>query len=455
LKRPDLIHQPIAEILTRLGLGPNFDLHQARELRQVIELPMASRDGAGSVVLELSVQATQVPEEPTLLMLRDITQRLLIEQHLGHAQRLEAVGQLAGGIAHDFNNLLTAIGGGAEMIMMDGDPASRELAQQILQAQRRGGNLTHQLLAFARRDIHQPKAIDLAATVADMAGIVERLLGKQHQLHLARTEPVWIEADEAQIEQLVLNLVTNACDAMPRGGRVSVTVRPVAGAEAGRLGSRLPDARQAHLEVTDTGTGIPPELHTRIFEPFFTTKPRGKGTGLGLAAVQGSVAQNHGCLSLSSKVGEGTSFHIFFPIAAGSGDSRDPLAAEATPAVPGVGRILVVDDEEFVLKTAAQLLRHSGYEVFSATHGEEALAVLARSGPFSLVLTDLAMPGMNGRELGERIRALYPSLPLLYMSGYFNDPKLSPPPAAAEAGYLAKPFTSKQLLAAVRTMLPS
>jgi two-component system cell cycle sensor histidine kinase/response regulator CckA len=400
------------------------------------------------------VQATQVPEEPTLLMLRDVTQRLLIEQHLGHAQRLEAVGQLAGGIAHDFNNLLTAIGGCAEMIMLDGDKSSKELAQQILQAQRRGGNLTQQLLAFARRDIHQPKAIDLAATVADMAGIVERLLGKQHQLLMARTEPVWIEADEAQVEQLVLNLVTNACDAMPRGGRVSVTVRRVAAGEALRLGSRLLDARQAHLEVTDTGTGIPPELQSRIFEPFFTTKPRGKGTGLGLAAVQGTVAQNHGCLALSSKVGEGTSFHIFFPAVAGASDSASFLAAESAPAPRGTGRILVVDDEEYVLATAVQLLRLSGYEVLSASHGEEALAVLARSGPLSLVLTDLAMPGMNGRELGERIRALHPNLPVLYMSGYFNDPKLSPAPAAAEAGYLAKPFTNKQLLAAVRTMLP-
>ncbi len=447
--RASLVGRPVMEVLRRYGMSAAFDVKRARDHQQTLELTVNGADGVPAT-FELAFRPVQVPDAPTLVLLRDMTHRKLIEQHLGHAQRLEAVGQLAGGIAHDFNNLLTAIGGSAELITMQGDSEARESAEVILAAQRRGSNLTRQLLAFARRDVHQPGAIDLAGTVAGMSQIVERLLGRQHRLVPGRADPVWVEADPAQIEQVVLNLVTNACDAMPDGGNVGISVRWTSASEARKLGSRLGDPEQALLEVTDTGTGIAPELRARIFEPFFTTKERGKGTGLGLAAVQGIVAQNQGSLALETEVGVGSKFRIFFAKAQRPSASPKPPAESAAP-VPARGRLLFVDDEVSVLKTAARLLRSEGYDVKTASDGAEALELLARTPNVDLVVTDLAMPGMDGRELGERIHALYPGQRVLYMSGYFNDPGLSRPGSSASAGFLAKPFSREQLLTAVKS----
>ena len=337
LDRSELLGTTFADIATRFGVNPPIDIAKAKELQQTIELTVGGRDGV-PVTLEIAVRAIRVPEAPTLVLLRDMTHRKLIEQHLGHAQRLEAVGQLAGGIAHDFNNLLTAIGGSAEMIILSGDDDSKDSAEVILSAQRRGTNLTRQLLAFARRDMHQSGAIDLARTVSSMSKMVERLMSKQHRLLIAQAKPTPVEADPAQVEQVVLNLVTNACDAMANGGDVSIAVRQLSGHEARRLGSRLGDDRQAVLEVADTGSGIDPELRVRIFEPFFTTKERGKGTGLGLAAVQGIVAQNKGSLSLESEVGAGSTFRIFFALAAPEPTVAASQGKENPNAATGLGR---------------------------------------------------------------------------------------------------------------------
>jgi len=449
LARAELAGRPIMAFRERIGLGTGFDLARARERQEMVELSVDQ--GQGKLTLELTVRAVQMPESPTLLMLRDTTHRKLIELHLGHAQRLEAVGQLAGGIAHDFNNLQTAIGGGAQMILLDGDSESKKSAQMILAAQARGSNLTRQLLAFARRDVHQPGAIDLAGTVTGLSQLADRLLGKQHELVLDCGAPVWINADAAQIEQVVLNLVTNACDAMPRGGKVRLSVRSLDGAGARAVGSHLPAEAQALLEVADTGTGIPEELRVRIFEPFFTTKARGKGTGLGLAAVQGIVAQNQGQVVLESTLEVGSTFRLFFPASVAADNVENGSSAPLPPAgSPSSGRILVVDDESAVRETTAKLLRHAGFEVLAAGTGDEALAALTEAGPVELVLTDLAMPGMDGRELAERIRAQYPATRLLYMSGYFNDPGVSPWNASIAAAFLAKPFSREQLLEAVR-----
>jgi PAS domain S-box-containing protein len=449
--RETLLGQSFHELVARLSGSSPVDVIQTKDFQQTFELVSESAQ-AGPITLELIMRSISMPEAPTLVLVRDVTHRKLIEQHLGHAQRLEAVGQLAGGIAHDFNNLLTAIGGSAEIISQFGDDESKESASVILAAQKRGSNLTRQLLAFARRDAHKPGAIDLSRTVVGMSQIVQRLLGRQHRLIMGDGEPVWVEADGSQIEQVVLNLVTNACDAMEGGGDVRISVRALPVNEARSLGSRLGNPHQALLEVADTGTGIPEHLKARIFEPFFTTKERGKGTGLGLAAVQGIVAQNQGCLALDSSLGQGSKFRIFFGTALQpseapeEGTDRPALGASTSQR----SHLLVVDDEEEVRLTASRLLRREGYSVLSAANGVDALKILEATPQVNVVLTDLAMPQMDGRELGAQVSRRFPSVRILYMSGYFNDPGLSPLSSTSTAVFLAKPFSREQLLEAIR-----
>jgi PAS domain S-box-containing protein len=453
--REAILGKGLAEVFSRASASSDIDLDGTSDGQRLLELSVScGADGVRS--LEVSVQRTAGAGEPSLLVLRDVTQRKLIEKRIGHAQRLEAVGQLAGGIAHDFNNLLTAIGASAELLMTQPDTETQSLAQIVLDAQRRGSGLTRQLLAFARRDVHQPAVIDLASTVTHMADLADRVLGKQHKLEIVPSEPLFINADAAQVEQVILNLVTNARDAMPLGGTIRFILKMLTSTEAQAMGSRLVSERQALLEVVDTGVGIPPEMHSRIFEPFFTTKARGKGTGLGLAAVQGIVFQNHGSISLESAVGQGTTFRIFFPSQKEEPNTRmrstHPFRS-VERLRNGCGlRLLLVDDEELVRTATSSILRSEGYDVRIAASGDCALALLKSEGPVDIVLTDLAMPGMNGLELGEQIRSAHPNLPVVYMSGYFEDNSAgrSGMVASAKSGhFLAKPFSKEQLLHAL------
>ncbi len=441
----------LSAVLSRAGVASEFDLARVTQDQRLLELAV-SRDPGSSTSIEVSVQRSDAPRTPSLLVLRDITQRKLIEQRIGHAQRLEAVGQLAGGIAHDFNNLLTAIGGSAELLMTQPDPETQCFAKVILDAQRRGSSLTRQLLAFARRDVHRPTLIDLSATVAGMAKLADRVLGEQHKLQIEKSESLSVNADAAQIEQVFLNLVTNARDSMAGGGTIRFTVRALTASEALALGSRLDCPLQALLEVADAGTGIPRELHAKIFEPFFTTKARGKGTGLGLAAVQGIVVQNQGSISLDSVVGRGTTFRIFFPAQQVAPEAAAPAPASprSKPGAVGSGvRVLLVDDEDLVRSATAHMLKREGCEVLVASGGAQALALLDSSGPVSVVLTDLAMPGMNGHELSDRIHLAHPRLPVVYMSGYFEEPgssNLGLVASAKTTNFLPKPFSTAQLV---------
>ncbi len=454
--REQMVGAALKAVLSRAGVGDEFDFTDAEQSQRLLELTV-SRGVGDMASIEISVQGAHAVGTPSLLVLRDITQRKLIEQRIGHAQRLEAVGQLAGGIAHDFNNLLTAIGGSAEMLMAQPDPETRSFAEVILDAQRRGSSLTRQLLAFARRDVHQPTVIDLSATVGGMAKLTDRVLGEQHRLQIVQSGPLSINADAAQIEQVFLNLVTNARDAMAESGTIRCAIRELSGEGARALGSRLESDRQALLEVSDTGTGIQRELHAKIFEPFFTTKARGKGTGLGLAAVQGIVVQNQGSIALESVVGGGSTFRIFFPALQsaprGGAPAPDAGAPKPEPQTGSGLKVLLVDDEDIVRHAAARMLRYEGYEVLVASNGEQALEILASNGPVNAVLTDLAMPGMNGRELGERIHLAHPQLPVVYMSGYFEEPGLPHSALVASAKsavFLPKPFSTEQLLRTIR-----
>ena len=454
-----LARRPLREVLAEAGCDPDFNLNEALQLKGLSELKIHRPDGT-EAVLELSSQAADDEEGDRLLILRDISQRKLIEQRLDHAQRMEAVGQLAGGIAHDFNNLLTAIGGSAEMIASSSDPEARTFAQLITDAQKRGRTLTQSLLAFARKDRHEPAVIELVDTMWGMEKFVQRVLGEQCRLRFVATEQVHVLVDVAQLEQVVLNLASNARDAMPGGGEVTFRIQPLTAEQARQLGSKLELEEQALLEIADTGQGIPLAMQQRIFEPFFTTKPRGKGTGLGLAAVQGIVVQNHGALALESAPDAGTRFRIFFPAEAAPAQATAAKASNADiPEQPrrlgSKGSILLVDDEALIRQSLSRMLQYEGYTVEIAADADEALRLLMEGKNFLLMITDLAMPGMSGRDLAERVRGIHPHLPIVFMSGYFNE-QVPAGAAAPRAGhFLPKPFSRGQLLHALHLALDS
>jgi PAS domain S-box-containing protein len=429
----------------------------ARSTRRPVEgraeAPAVVEIGSGPATRTLEVTARVVEERagegPSwLLVLRDTTERRALEEQLLHAQRLETVGMLAGGVAHDFNNLLTAIGGNAEMLCEDERPEVRELASEIADAQRRGSALTRQLLAFARRDARKPEPMDLAAALRDMERLLARILGERNPLLLACDGEAPVVADRAQIEQVVVNLVTNARDASPAGVAVSVRVRAV-GREEGRALGASRGGNAAVLEVSDRGTGMSMETRARIFEPFFTTKVRGQGTGLGLSTVHGIVAQSGGQLAVETAPGRGSTFRVFLPLSAGSPWAEAPAL---TPLpTPGTGeRVLVVEDDPGVRGLVQRVLRGAGYAVTVADSGREALRLATEAAAPHLLVTDMAMPGgMDGPEVARRLLERFPAMAVVLMTGYFEaDEAQAPVP-----GVLRKPFTPEELLRRARQAL--
>ncbi len=410
----------------------------------VRNLPIGFRTAGGQHRRGLfSARPIAIDGEPCLLVLiRDVTEQKLLEEQLAHAQKLEAVGRLAGGVAHDFNNLITVITGYTDLLRssLDGEDPRRADATEILRASSRAAGLTQQLLAFARRQLVQPRVLDLNRLVADVTSLLERLLGEQVgiQLELA-PEPAIVEVDPGQFEQLLMNLAVNARDAMPQGGRLVIRTRQT--------------ADEVVLEVEDDGHGMAADVRTQIFEPFYTTKPPGKGTGLGLATVYGIVQQSGGRIAVASEVGEGARFTITLP------RSR-AVPVPAVPAEPhaalvrGSERILVVEDDAQVRRLAERALAAAGYQVVSASTGEEALALVRSAAePFQLLITDLVMPGLNGQEVAARFRALVPGAPVLMISGYTDDAATREGLLTAGQSFLPKPFTPAELAERVRDLL--
>ncbi len=387
---------------------------------------------------------------------RDVTERKSLEEQLRQSQKMEAVGRLAGGVAHDFNNLLTVISGYGAQAISAIDPASELYGElrEINSAADRAAGLTRQLLAFSRRQVLQPQAFDLNSVVGDMDRMVRRLLGENIELRtvLAQDES-WIYADRGQLEQVILNLVINARDAMPKGG---VLVLETAHAELGvsdsqRLVLSAPPGRYVTLAVRDTGHGMDEATLTRIFEPFFTTKPKGQGTGLGLSMVYGIVKQSDGALGVRSEPGKGTAFEVFLPPARQQGERSSETAGTAKQT-KGSETILVVEDESGVRKLMSAALRKAGYSLLEASNGEEALAVAeGHAGAIHLVISDVVMPGIGGAELAKRLAALRPELKMLFTSGYSETglADLTGP----ETQFLQKPFTPATLAAKVREVL--
>jgi len=388
----------------------------------------------------------------------DITEFLRLEQQLLQAQKMEAIGLLAGGVAHDFNNLLTIIQLEVSTLLRANlpDPDWRDGAQQIAQATERATHLTRQLLTFSRRKEQEPRLLDLAELVENMAKLLRRMLGEDIELvrDFAPGLPA-VYADPGMLEQVLLNLAVNSRDAMPQGGRLTLTLS-VLEADAAYC-ERIPQARPGHfvrLEVRDSGQGIPPELLPRIFEPFFTTKAEGKGTGLGLATVYGIVRQHEGWVEVQSEVGVGTAFSMHLPaqrqtVAEAAGTDRE----KAMPR--GAETVLLVEDDEAMRQVLRAILEHQGYRLLVAGTGADALQIArAHTGKIDLLLTDMVMPGgMNGRELHDRLGAERPGLKTLFISGYTRDNLLPLLGEELSRYLLKKPFSSEYIAGAVRQRL--
>jgi len=390
--------------------------------------------------------------------LRDMTERHRLEEQLRHSQKMEAIGQLAGGVAHDFNNILTVIQGHASLLRVSGPlPGNQGISvDQIHQAAERAAALTRQLLTFSRRQVMQPKPLDLNTVLSNMTRMLGRILGEDIalQFNYAPAE-TWVLADEGMMEQVLMNLAVNARDAMPAGGRliIGVSSREIRAEDI----ARHPDGRPGQFvsfAVCDTGSGIPPDVLPRIFEPFFTTKPVGKGTGLGLATVYGIVKQHDGWIEVESEAGKGTTFNVLLPAVKGDGKAATESAVEQT--LPrGTETILVVEDEAPVRELVCSVLRALGYRVMDADNGARAWEAWQRhKDEIELVLTDIIMPGgMTGRDLVERIRAERPDLKAIYTSGYSSDIVGKDFVLHEGVNYLQKPFLPQVVARAVRKCL--
>ena len=442
LAAPDAIAAALAAGTTKTGIN---------------HILLRSRDGSDRPIEHSVAPIREEGGKVTgcVIVFSDISGHLQLESELRHSQKMEAIGKLAGSIAHDFNNAITTVMGYSSLIMSKLDPCSQIHADagQILKAAEHSARLTRQLLLFSRKQVLHPVCINLGAAVKDMHGLLRRLIRENITLAISPANQLWtIKADPGHIEQLVLNMAVNARDAMPGGGRLSIeTVNVALGSDAAAQIRGAKVGEFVCLKITDTGTGMSPDLIERIFEPFFTTKGPDKGTGLGLSTCEGIVRHAGGFIHVASTLGKGTTFTMYFPRT-----TEIPLMDVATCTDDDLGfagreRILIVEDEEVLRMLAARMLRELGYTVHEAANGFDALKVLSECiAPVDLILTDLVMPEMSGRELIERVRSKGNAPKVLYMSGYTDDDVIKEGISGAEIAFLHKPFTSGVLVRKVR-----
>ncbi|HXD30230.1 MAG TPA: ATP-binding protein [Pyrinomonadaceae bacterium] len=422
------------------------------------------KDGA-VIEVEITSSPLSFAGRPAKLVLAiDVTERKKaenslkeLEDQLRQSQKLEAIGQLAGGVAHDFNNLLTAISGHSDMCLrrLDSDDPLRRRVEQIKKAGDRAAALTRQLLAFSRKQILQPKVIDLNDIVVDMNKMLRRLIGEDIHLMMGLGVDLGkVKADPNQIEQVLMNLSVNARDAMPKGGKLTIETSNVqVGEEFASYHMAVPPGQYVMLAVSDTGFGMDAGTQARIFEPFFTTKEVGKGTGLGLATVYGIVKQSGGTIWVYSEVDCGTTFKIYLPAIEGTSPYLH-ISDEERALQKGSETILLVEDEEIVREMATEILRESGYCVLEAKHGPEALTLCMKyDGQIHLMLSDVVMPNMSGRELAELISPQRSNMKVLYMSGYTDDAIVHHGVLEEGTAFIAKPFSPDALSRKVREVL--
>jgi len=433
-------------------------LQQAHGTHWEVEYRFRRGNGSYATVLE---RGTIVRDELGKAVrcvgtVNDISDRAAQAAQLHQSQKIAAVGQLAGGIAHDFNNLLTAITCNVELLLDGTDPSDprRDDIIQIREAATRAATLTRQLLTFSRRQVLQPRPLDLNATVLSMERMLRRTLPPDVALQTVLDSAVSaVYADAGQMEQVLMNLVLNARDAMPNGGTIVVGTTSVdLHAPVQHRFGRLEPGSYVTLSVCDGGSGMTEEILEHMFEPFFTTKAQGKGTGLGLATVHGIVVQSGGQVVVETQAARGTEFKVFLPRHAGAAPLRRPSPSSGQPLVAGeVRTVLLVDDDDFVRDVAGRALLRSGYRVLSARGGEAALDVLGQLDPRSsvLVLTDVVMPGMTGGQLARRISEERPGLRIAFMSGFSTDELARSGMGFPMRSFLIKPFTLPELVSFV------
>ena len=441
------------DVLPRLGEGQSWDFEG--RLRHV-------RTGEP---IDVECNAFGIRDAKTgrvlagAFVVRDLTERKRVDEHLRQAQRMEAIGRVAGGVAHEVNNMMTVILGFCTFLAKSLEEADGRLGDvaQIARAAERAAEVSRQLLAYSRRQLLQPRVLELNAVLIEMESVLRRLMGEDRHVVLRLGGPAsWVKTDRTQLEQVILNLALNARDAMPQGGRFAMeTTLVTLDADYARLHPATVVRPGAYvlLTVSDTGRGMDPATQAQIFDPFFTTKPVGHGTGLGLSMAYGIVKQSNGYIWVYSEPGEGTTFKIYLPQVEESGVATAWSAAEAPPRGAGE-RILVVEDEELVRGFACRFLRNEGYVTRESGDGVDALALLrAEPDAADLVLTDAVMPRMGGRELADHLARLRPGLPILFMSGYTNDEIMRRGLLTPGAPFLQKPFSPEALATKVREVL--
>lgn len=423
-----------------------------------VEVKWRRKDGS-PITVRISGRAVSSADEPADVLeaiAEDVTERRVLEDQFRQSQKMEAVGRLAGGVAHDFNNLLMVISGYTEVMLakLEVDHPLHEKGRAIQQAADRATTLTRQLLAFSRKQLLELKVIDVNAIVQDMERLLRPLIGENIEL-ATRLAPDagHTRADSGQIEQVLMNLVVNAKDAMPNGGRLAIQTQNIAVDGTHRWGQTfIRPAQYVMLSVSDTGMGMDKDTQSRIFEPFFTTKEKGKGTGLGLSTVYGIVKQSGGYVMVQSEKGQGTTFNIYLPRVEATIDQNSMPVARA--AEGGSETVLLVEDEESVRQLVRETLQAKGYRVVEADNGEAGLAAVdAHTGDIDLLITDVVMPGMSGRELAEKLQAIRPGTKVLYLSGYTEDTIISEGALEKGTAFLQKPFTLQTLSRKVREVL--
>ena len=438
-------HERLIEEFRRTGRLDGFEVKWKR------------RDG-GTIMVRISGRAVSSADEPADVLeaiAEDVTDRRALEDQFRQAQKMEAVGRLAGGVAHDFNNLLMVISGYAEVILGQIDPANslHEKGRAIQLAADRATTLTRQLLAFSRKQLLELKVVDVNAIVEDMERLLRPLIGENIELvTILSSEAAHTRADAGQLEQVIMNLVVNAKDAMPAGGRLTLRTENIVVDENHRRGQHfIRLGPYVTLQVSDTGMGMDRETQSRIFEPFFTTKEKGKGTGLGLSTVYGIVKQSGGYVMVQSELGRGTTFQIYLPLVEGAAEKHLVVAPEANG---GTETILLVEDEDSVRQLVRDTLASKGYHVLEGDNGEAGMAAAAaHRGRIDLVITDVVMPGMGGREMIKQLGETRPETKVLYLSGYTEDAIMSDGSIETGTAFLQKPFTLQSLSRKVREVL--
>ncbi len=393
--------------------------------------------------------------EYLVVILRDVTERTLLEQQLVVARKMEAVGQLAGGVAHDFNNLLTVINGFTDMAikeLRDREEAVRRYLAEIGHAGQRAAELTQHLLAFSRQQVLQPEVVDVNSIVDEYAAMLHRVLGEEIEL-VTQLEPrlYSVEVDPGQLGQVLMNLTVNARDAMPRGGVLTIATENLRLKKTmSTAHGSLPRGSYVLLTISDNGEGMDTETRAHVFEPFFTTREPGHGTGLGLATVAGIVEQSGGAVSFDTEPGEGTTFRVYLPRSVAARVEKNvKLEREQT----GAGTILVVEDDQAVRRLVEKILLEAGYRVLIAARPSEAISLSNWEPSIDLLVTDVVMPEMNGHELAQRLLIQRPGLSVLYISGYAPEVVRGKGVLAEQESFLQKPFTAAALTQAVRKLI--